>query len=45
LITYGVLVFGLFCLFYPVLAGQPVELEFAEKYLKWFKTWILVAGK
>lgn len=45
LIAYGALVFGLFCLFYPVLAGQPVEVDFVTKYLKWFKTWVLVAGK
>ncbi len=44
LLLYGAAVFGLFLLFYPVLSGQPVELAFAEKYLKWFKTWILVAG-
>lgn len=45
ILLYGLLVFGLFLLFYPVLAGQPVELSFAEKYLKWFKTWVLVAGR
>lgn len=44
LLLYGAAVFGLFLLFYPVLSGQPVELAFAEKYLKWFKTWVLVAG-
>ena len=44
LITYAAFVFGLFLLFYPVLAGQPVELSFVVKYLKWFKTWILVAA-
>lgn len=42
-LLYALLVFGLFLLFYPVLAGQPVELAFAEKYLKWFKTWVLVS--
>ena len=44
LITYAICVFGLFLLFYPVLSGQPVELSFAVKYLKWFKNWILVAS-
>ena len=43
-ILYGALTFGLFLLFYPVLAGQPVELSFVLKYLRWFKTWILVSG-
>lgn len=44
LICYALLVFGLFLLFYPVLAGQPITFDFARKYLKWFKTWILVSG-
>jgi len=44
ILLYATLVFGLFLLFYPVLSGEPVELAFAVKYLKWFKTWILVSG-
>lgn len=43
LILYGIFVFGLFLLFYPVLAGQPVDVAFAERFLKWFKTWVLIA--
>lgn len=42
-ITYGILVFGLFLLFYPVLSGQPVESDFVTKYLRWFDGWVLVA--
>ena len=40
---YGISVFALFLLFYPVLAGQPVEIDFANHFLRWFKTWVLVA--
>ncbi len=42
--VYGLIVIGLFVLFYPVLTGQPVSLGFAEKYLKWFESWVLVAS-
>ncbi len=42
-IAYSVLVFLLFLLFYPVLAGQPVTLEFVAKWLRWFDSWVLVA--
>lgn len=41
---YALLVFGLFLLFYPVLAGQPVEVTFVTKYLRWFKEWFFVAN-
>ncbi len=40
---YTAVAVGLFILFYPVLSGAPVSLEFAEKWLKWFGTWVLVA--
>ena len=41
---YALLTFGAFLLFYPVLAGQPVEIGFVTKYLRWFKDWIFVAS-
>ncbi|MBQ2101234.1 MAG: phospholipid carrier-dependent glycosyltransferase [Lachnospiraceae bacterium] len=41
--VYALLVFALFILFYPVLAGQPVEVSFVTKYLRWFKEWFFVA--
>ena len=40
---YTLVAVGLFILFYPVISGQPVSLDFAEQYLKWFKSWVLVA--
>ena len=40
---YGVAVFGLFLLFYPVLSGQPVDASFVNRYLRWFDSWVLVA--
>lgn len=43
IIIYGILVFALFLLFYPVLSGQPVESDFVTKYLRWFDSWVLVA--
>lgn len=42
LILYGVSVFGLFVLYYPVLTGQPIEAAFVDKWLRWFDTWVLV---
>lgn len=41
---YGLAAFLLFVLFYPVLSGQPVEAAFVDKWLRWFKGWVLVAG-
>ena len=42
-IFYGIVVFGLFLLFYPVLAGQPVEAAYVTKYLRWFGSWVLTS--
>lgn len=42
-VNYGVLAVILFVLFYPVISGQPVNLDFAERWLKWFSSWVLVA--
>ena len=42
-VIYTGVAIGLFVLFYPVLSGTPVSLEFAEKWLKWFGSWVLVA--
>lgn len=33
---------GLFLLFYPVLAGQTVSLDFVSQYLRWMDSWVLV---
>ena len=41
---YGMATFLLFVLFYPVLSGQPVEVEYVDKYLRWFDSWILIAN-
>ncbi|MBQ4259829.1 MAG: glycosyltransferase family 39 protein [Lachnospiraceae bacterium] len=43
LIVYGLIAFGLFVLFYPVLSGTPVEAEFVDKYLRWFDGWVLTS--
>lgn len=40
---YGIAVFALFLLFYPVLSGQPVEAAFVDKWLRWFPDWVLTA--
>ena len=42
-VVYAITVVGLFVLFYPVISGAPVSLDFAEKFLKWFGSWVLVA--
>lgn len=33
---------GLFLLFYPVLSGQTVSLDFVSQYLRWMDSWVLV---
>lgn len=43
LCLYGLAAFGLFLLFYPVLSGQPVEAAFVNRFLRWFKSWVLAA--
>ena len=41
--VYGIIAFGLFLLFYPVLAGQPVEASYVARYLRWFGSWVLTS--
>ena len=38
---YCGIVFLLFLMFYPVLSGQPVEAAYVNKYLRWFRSWVL----
>lgn len=42
-IIYTVLVLVLFIAFYPVLAGQTVDVQYVYKYLRWFPSWKLIA--
>jgi dolichyl-phosphate-mannose--protein O-mannosyl transferase len=39
---YAVLVIGLFILFYPVLAGIPVNPEWVRRYLVWLPGWVFM---
>ncbi len=39
---YAALVVILFAMFYPVLSGQPCSTEYAETFLKWFDSWVLL---
>ena len=43
LFLYGAAALGLFLLFYPVLSGQPVEAAFVDRFLRWFRSWVLAA--
>lgn len=40
--VYVALAVGLFALFYPVLSGLAIHPDYAEKWLKWFDTWVLL---
>ena len=40
--VYVAVAIGLFALFYPVLSGYPITVDYANKFLKWFSTWVLV---
>ena len=42
--AYAAVAFALFLLFYPVLSGQPVDVDFVIKYLRWRPTWVLISG-
>lgn len=39
---YGALVLGLFILFYPILSGTPISVEFVHTFLRWLPAWVLV---
>lgn len=39
---YIALVIVLFVMFYPVLSGQPCSKDYAENFLKWFDSWVLL---
>ena len=39
---YGAGAVGLFLLFYPVLSGQTVSLNFVSQYLRWMDSWVLI---
>jgi len=41
-LIYGSVVYGLFMLFYPVLSGLPVSVEFANTFLRWLPAWVLI---
>lgn len=32
----------LFAMFYPVISGHPCDYDYAVKFLKWFKSWVLL---
>lgn len=34
----------LFVLFYPVLAGQAVNVDYVDKWLRWFDSWVLTSS-
>jgi len=41
-IGYAVIVIALFALFYPVLSGLPVSMDFVHTYLQWLPRWNLM---
>lgn len=40
--VYVAMAIGIFFLFYPVLSGMPIHPEYADKFLKWFDSWVLL---
>lgn len=38
-VIYGIVAVCLFLLFYPVLSGYPVSMDFVRQHLQWFTTW------
>lgn len=41
-IAYVAVVVALFALFYPVLSGAPCSVNYADTWLKWFDSWVLL---
>lgn len=39
---YAALAVILFIMFYPVLSGHPVSVNYVTKFLKWFSSWVLI---
>lgn len=44
LISYAAAAVVLFAMFYPVLSGYPVSVDYVRHFLKWSKEWVLVSG-
>lgn len=42
--VYAGLAVVLFAMFYPVLTGIPVGVEYVKTYLKWFESWVLIGS-
>lgn len=40
--VYAGIAIALFAMFYPVLSGKAIEPEFADRWLKWFDSWVLL---
>lgn len=43
-IAYVVGAVFLFAMFYPVLSGYPIDVNYGLKFLRWFESWVLVSG-
>lgn len=41
-VAYAALVIILFAMFYPVLSGHACSVKYAENFLKWFDSWVLL---
>lgn len=42
--AYALIAVILFAMFYPVLSGYPCSPSYASAWLKWFKSWVLLAS-
>lgn len=41
---YGALVIVAFLMFYPVLSGQPISIDWVKNGLRWVNSWVLIGG-
>ena len=44
MLVYAAAAVILFAMFYPVLSGWPVSVEYVRHFLKWSSQWVLVSG-
>ena len=42
---YTACAIGLFILFYPVLSAKAIDPAFADRWLKWFESWVLLRSE
>lgn len=43
-LIYAIIAVALFAMFYPVLSGAPISVDYGKNMLRWFESWVLFPG-